>query len=275
MELIRGRVAAADPALEMAGSQALLRRASRGGAEHDALRIFRPTPMVAFGRSDANRPGFAAAAQACRDAGFTPVIRSAGGRAVACTSAALVLDHVQHDPSAQAGMTARFEDYGAMLADVLRDVGVDAHVGEVPGEFCPGAHSVSARGVVKLVGTAQRIVRDAWLFSSVLIIDDAPLLAPLLTSVYDALGLRFDPASVGAVSAEAPEVAVDLLEAALTAAYDERFGLADVGWDPAVIAEARENVADHRASGERHRLGSPPAQSGERAERQEGTARGQ
>lgn len=202
--------------------------------------------MVAFGRSDANRPGFPEAAKACRDAGFTPVIRSAGGRAVACTSATLVLDHVQHDPQAQAGMTARFEHFGAMLADVLHDLGIDAQVGEVPGEFCPGAHSVSARGEVKLVGTAQRIVRDAWLFSSVVIVDDAPLLAPLLTTVYDALGLRFDPASVGAVASEAPGVSIDLLEAALIAAYDEQFGLVEAVWDPPVVDEAWETVTDHR-----------------------------
>ncbi|WP_109473076.1 lipoate--protein ligase family protein [Ornithinimicrobium cavernae] len=245
MELIRGRVARADPALEMAASHALLRRSSRGASD-GALRVFRPTPMVAFGRSDANRPGFPSAVRACRDAGFDPVIRSAGGRAVACTSATLVLDHVQHDPQAQAGMTARFEDYGALLAGVLLDLGIDSRVGEVPGEFCPGAHSVSARGEVKLIGTAQRIVRDAWLFSSVVIVDDAPLLAPLLTTVYDALEIRFDPASVGAVATEAPDVSIDLLEAALTAAYDDRFGLEEADWDPTVIDEARANVADHR-----------------------------
>ncbi|USQ81557.1 lipoate--protein ligase family protein [Ornithinimicrobium faecis] len=247
MELIRGRVAEADPALEMSTSHALLRRTSRGGPQHDALRIFRPTPMVAFGRSDANRPGFPSAAAACHDAGFTPVIRSAGGRAVACSSATLILDHVQHDPGAQAGMTARFEDFGALLAGVLRDLGIESQVGEVPGEFCPGAHSVSARGEVKLVGTAQRIVRDAWLFSSVVIFDDALLLAPLLTTVYDALGIRFDPASVGSVASEAPSVSIDLLEAALTAAYDERFGLVEADWESAVLDEAKATVADHLA----------------------------
>lgn len=248
MELIRGRVAEDEPALEMSASQALLRRSSRGGPQHDALRIFRPTPMVAFGRSDANRPGFPAAIAACRDAGFTPVIRAAGGRAVACTAATLVVDHVQHDRVAQTGMTSRFEDVGALLAGVLRDLGIDSRVGEVPGEYCPGAHSVSARGEVKLVGTAQRIVRDAWLFSSVVIVDDAPVLASLLSTVYEALDLRFDPASVGAVASEAPGVSIDLLEAALTAAYDERFDLVEAPWDPAVLDEARASVADHQTS---------------------------
>jgi hypothetical protein len=48
---------------------------------------------------------------------------------------------------------------------------VDARVDEVPGECCPGAESVNARGQVKLVGTAQRLVRDAWMFSAVVILD--------------------------------------------------------------------------------------------------------
>src|SRR3546814_19728516 len=81
-------------------------------------------------------------------------------------------------------MDARFEDFGAMLAGVLRDFGVDARVGEVPGEYCPGAHSVNAHGTRKLIGTAQRMVKDAWLLSSIVQYDDAATLQPLLGDVY-------------------------------------------------------------------------------------------
>ncbi|KQZ75814.1 biotin/lipoate A/B protein ligase family protein [Nocardioides sp. Root151] len=242
MDLLRGRVADADPALEMAASHALLRRASRGEIDA-ALRVFRPTTMVAFGRRDTNRPGFPAAAQACRDAGFTPVVRASGGRAVACTTTALVIDHVQRDPTSLGGMDDRFEDYGAMLAGVLADFGIDARVGEVPGEYCPGAHSINARGEVKLIGTAQRMVRDAWLFSSVVIVDDAPSLQPLLARVYDALEVRFDPASVGAVATESG-VGVDVLEEAFIGAYDDRFGLTESAYGS--LDEARSMVDDHR-----------------------------
>lgn len=245
MELFLGRVADADPALEMAATTALLRRASRGELDA-ALRVFRPTPMVAFGRRDANRPGFPAASDACRRAGFTPVVRASGGRAVACTANAIVLDHVQHDPTSPGGMEARFEDFGRMLADVLADLGVDARVGEVPGEYCAGAHSVNAGGTVKLVGTAQRMVRGAWLFSSVVVFDDAARLRPLLVEVYDALELPFDPASVGAVATEAPGLAIDVLEQALVGAYDDRFGLVETRPDAALLAEASALVADHR-----------------------------
>lgn len=267
MQLLRGRVAAeADPTLEMAASHALLTRA-RSGQVESVLRVFRPTPMVAFGRRDANRPGFPAAASACLRVGFTPVVRATGGRAVACTPNALVLDHVQRAPGALGGiavdgasagdgsantvfggMEQRFETFGTMLADVLADVGIDARVGEVPGEFCAGAHSINARGTVKLIGTAQRVVRDAWFFSSVVITDDRDVIAPLLVEVYDALELPFDPASVGAVATEAPGTTIDLLEQAFIGAYDDRFGLVETRMDADLLTEAEVLRADHQVA---------------------------
>jgi len=231
----------------MALTGALLRRASRG--EHiGRLRVFRPSqPMVAFGRRDTRLPGFPAAVRLCREAGFVPVVRPTGGRAVACTTAALVVDHVARDPLAQAGMSKRFEEYGALLAGVLAEHGVDARVGEVPGEYCPGAHSVNARGEVKLIGTAQRIVRDAWLFSSVVVYDDADVLRPLLAGVYDALELPFDPVSVGAVADEAT-LTLDALEAAIGAAYAEHTGLVPTAPDQTTIAEAATLTGDYTVS---------------------------
>lgn len=235
-----------DPAMEMAFSHAVLRRASRGeiGA---TLRVYRAsTGVVAFGRRDTSRPGFADAAAGCRAAGFTPVVRAAGGRAVAHTRDALVVDHVSPDPLSPGGIDGRFRDFGEMFAGVLRGLGVDARVGEVPGEYCPGAHSVNARGAVKLVGTAQRVVRNAWLFSSVVIFDGAAELGPLLSRVYDALGLPFDPASVGAVRAEQPGLTLDQVERSLVGAYSSRFDLVPVGLDERTLAEARPLLADHR-----------------------------
>ena len=77
--------------------------------------------------------------------------------------------------------------------------------------------------------------------------DDVTVISPLLATVYDALGLAFDSASVGSVRAEAPTVSIDVVEAALISAYDDRFTLIDSAWDPAVLAVAGETVADHRA----------------------------
>lgn len=247
MELFLGSAADHDPAMEMAVSHALLRSASRGESG-GSLRVYVPGRMVAFGRRDTNRPGFPHAARACHAAGFTPVVRPSGGRAVACTPASLILDHVQRDVQSLGGMDARFEDYGAMLAGVLRDFDIDARVGEVPGEYCPGAHSINARGTVKLIGTAQRMVRNAWLFSSMVVLDEASVLQPLLAEVYDALEVPFDATSVGSVADEAPGVDARTVEQALIGAYDDRFGLAASSIDEATLAEARAMVPDHRIS---------------------------
>lgn len=231
----------------MALASAMLRRVSRG-VSGPALRVYRPSAgAVAFGRRDLRRPGLPDAVRAARDAGLHPVVRSPGGRAVAYSRQALVVDHVSPDPHWPSGLDTRFKEYGELWAGVLRALGLDARVGEVPGEYCPGSFSVNARGRVKLVGTAQRMVRGAWLFSAVLVFADADLLRPRLAAVYRALDLPFDQDSVGSVADEAPGLTLDLVEAAVLAAYDERLG----GLEPAapgddLLADAEAIVADHR-----------------------------
>lgn len=214
-----GDDAGADPLLDVTVAHALLRQASRG-ERGETVRIYRPAaPTVAFGRSDTRRDGIDAAVRACREAGFAPVIRAPGGRAVAYTRDAVAIDHIGPEPDPGRRLRRRFVEYGALLADVLHGLGVDARVGEVPGEYCPGAYSVNARGTVKLVGTAQRVVRDAWLFSAVVIVDGAADLRPVLRKVYDALDLPFDTGSVGSLRDEAGGVDVAAVESALRVAY--------------------------------------------------------
>jgi lipoate-protein ligase A len=249
VELFRGALGVGvDQALEVAVAHAMLRRVSRGESG-PAVRVYRPgTRVVAFGRRDTLLPGFPAAVRAVREAGFTPVLRAPGGRAVAYTERSLVVDHVGPDPGYLAGMDERFVGYAELWAGVLRNHGVGAQVGAVPGEYCPGAHSVNARGQVKLVGTAQRMVRGAWLFSAVAIFDDAEVLRPLLTDVYRLLELPFDDDSVGSVVAESREVSLDDFEAEVVAAYDDRFGLVPTPLTEDLLARARDLAADHRVA---------------------------
>lgn len=74
---------------------------------------------------------------------------------------AIVIDHVAADRDPQAGHDQRFEDFGGRMARVFRGLGIDARVGSVPGGYCPGAFRVNARETAKLVGTPQRITKDA------------------------------------------------------------------------------------------------------------------
>lgn len=234
-----------DEAIELARAHALVRRCGAGELD-EAIHIYRPlAPAVVFGRRDVRLPGFPAARRSAIEAGFQVAVRSVGGRAVAYTQNAIVIDHVRHETDAAAHVSARFAFYGDKVASTLRGLGVDARVGAVPGEYCPGAQSVNARGVTKLVGTAQRVVRDAWLFSMLITVDDHLRLRRVLQEVYAHLELEFDPASVGSVRDEVPTLDHAQLEEAL---------LADLGigqtsparLDPATMRVAQSLVEQHR-----------------------------
>lgn len=256
--LHRGPATDADPALELAIAHALVRRASDGEIE-EVLRVHRPpAPVTAFGRREVRLEGFPGAVGAARRAGFVPAIRATGGRAVAYTDRAIVVDHVSRDPDAAGRLDLRFETFGRMLAGAFRDLGVDARMGAVPGEYCPGPHSVNARGVVKLVGTAQRVVRRAWLFSSLVIVGGETRIRPLLTDVYERLDQDFDGASVGSLSGESPGLDVDAVEKALLAAYAGRWSLDPAPLDERTLERARELLPQHRVGPEVSGSGSRP-----------------
>ncbi|WP_307097835.1 lipoate--protein ligase family protein [Arthrobacter sp. V1I9] len=197
---------------------------ARAGDIGPTLRLYRPAPTVAFGQRDTRLPGFDAAAQACRDNGFEPLIRRAGGRAAAYHQGTLVVDHIEPDADAIAGSKSRFGYFGELFAETLRSIGVQAAVGEIPGEYCPGEYSVHGSAPaggpqVKLVGTAQRVVSGGWLFSSVIVVEDSAPIRRVLTESYAALGLEWDPATAGAVNDLVPGVDVAAVEDALLATY--------------------------------------------------------
>jgi octanoyl-[GcvH]:protein N-octanoyltransferase len=229
-----------DPALEVAVGHALLERAARG-AVGPTLRVYRPAATCAFGRLDTLAPGFGAAVVAARGHGFTPVLRQPGGHAAAYDAGALCLDHVRPEAEAIPQLQARFEAAGELFAAALRAVGVDARVGEIPGEYCPGQWTVSARGAVKLVGTAQRLVRGGSMLGAVVLVRGGARVRAVLEDVNAALGLEWDPATAGAAEDEVPGLSVDAVEAAVLDAYAAAFGPFDGGaLDAATIARARE-----------------------------------
>ncbi len=106
-----------------------------------------------------------------------------------------------------------------MLVGALRTLGVDAALGPVPGEYCPGEFSINDGHGHKLVGTAQRLVRGGALFGTVILVADPEPIREVLTAVYEQLGLSWDPGTVGAVQTTAPGVTVDDVHAAVRAAY--------------------------------------------------------
>jgi octanoyl-[GcvH]:protein N-octanoyltransferase len=232
------------PALEVAVSHALVERAN-DGTLGPVVRLYRPAPTLAFGRLDVLRPGFAAAAAAARELGFEPVVRAPGGHAVAYHGGCLGIDEAIPERDPIAGLQDRFAASGALLAEALRTLGVDARVGRVAGEFCAGDFTVGARGRVKLVGTAQRVVRHASLLAASVAVTGGGVLRDALAAVYDPLELDWDPGTAGAIEDDVPGVTVDDVERAVLEAYAARFELIEATLDAGTLAVAEQLEPRH------------------------------
>lgn len=247
VDLVEGR-AGEDPALDLALAPALLARVA-AGVRPGLVRAYRPWPTVAFGRRDSFLPGFEQATAAAGRHGFAPVIRSAGGRAAAYHQDCLVIEEIISAADATSGIQDRFAGEAESQAQALRGLGVDARVGAVPGEYCPGEFSVNARGQRKLIGAAQRIIRGAWLFSSVVVVDGSAGLAAVLEDVYAALALDWNPASVGAIADErAGAVTVGEIQDALLSALAARYRLAPARLSADDLTAGRELLDRHRVA---------------------------
>ncbi|EON22327.1 putative lipoate-protein ligase A [Nocardioides sp. CF8] len=233
-------------ATNLALGHLLARRAEREDS-FEALHVYRPSGRsVVFGRRETRAPGFGAAVRAATAAGFEPLVRATGGRAVAYTEQTVVVHHVRHDEEPIGGHDARFVEIGHRLVDVMRTLGVEARLGAVPGEYCPGAHSVNARGETKLIGTAQRVLRQAWLFASLVVVGDEEELRPVLTEVYGHLGQDFDAASVGSLSAENPALEPGAVARALLTAFAGATPTLPISALGELLDDADQLAGDHR-----------------------------
>jgi lipoate-protein ligase A len=162
----------------------------------DILRVHVPAPTAAFSRRDTRRPGFPAAASAARELGFEPVVRPSGGQLAAYHGGSVVVDHVVRS-TGLGDVGARFAVFAELHAQALRGWGVDVRVGMVPDEYCPGEFSLNLGGRTKLAGSAQRVTRDGWLFSTVFQVSGSAPVRELLVRAYRELDYPFDPATVG------------------------------------------------------------------------------
>jgi lipoate-protein ligase A len=133
-----------------------------------------------------------------------------------------------------------------MHASILRGLGLDARIGEVPGEYCPGKFSVSAGGKTKIVGSAQRLTREGWLFSTVIQVSGAAVLRDALVAASAALGYDLDPGTVGAVEDTVPNVTTGQVTRAVT---DEYAAIADELWPglPGEVVQALAEAVRERA----------------------------
>ena len=248
IHVIRGGFPQPDE-MDTAVSHAALRLVARGEIP-ETLRLHRPAAVVAFGPRDRVATGFGPAVTAARALGFGAIERLAGGRAAVFHQGTLAFSWAIPDPSPRQGIRPRFEEIAGIMAEAFRSLGVDARVGEVPGEYCPGEHSVNARGKAKLMGVGQRVVADAAHVGGVVVVTGGDRVREVLLPVYEALQLEWDPATVGSLEVEVPGTTWEKVEAAILEAFASRYELEDGDLTEETLALARELVP-------RHAVGTP------------------
>jgi len=210
--VVRGRAPAVDA--DRAVNRRLLSVAAEG---RPAVRVARPHQQVAFGRRDTRSDGYGQARRAARERGYPPVERDVGGRAVAYTGSTLAFLRATPVDERTISVDDRYERTTRAVQAALAGVGADLDRGEPPDAFCPGTHSLQGRG--KVAGLAQRVRREAATTAGVVVVRDAAEIAAVLGPVYDALGVAFDPGSVGSVARaggpDDPEQVARAVESAL------------------------------------------------------------
>lgn len=193
MRVLRGRAESVEADRER--TDRMVERAAETGQPE--LRVWTPHCHVAFGRRDANTEGYDRARTLARELGYPAVERRVGGRAVVYTGATVAFSRAI--PGAdRTAIGARYADAIERIRDALASLGVDASEGEPEGAFCPGTHSLQARG--KIAGLAQRVRRDVAVVGGIVVVCDHEAIAAVLDPVYGALGVPFAPEAVGSVA---------------------------------------------------------------------------
>jgi lipoate-protein ligase A len=227
-----------EPVLDTAVSHALLRRVA-AGAQPESLRLYTPENVLLFSSLDARRPGFPRAVELARTMGFEAVIRLAGGHAAAFLSESLAFAWARPDPDAHLHIRARFEHLAEWIRASLRRLGLDARIGPLPGEYCPGEFSVNLAGRVKVMGVGQRVIRGGAHVGGVLTLAQTEALRAVLIPIYEALEIEFRPETAGGVRDLEPDLdAGTVLEAMGEVLRQQGYELEPHHFDDAMRSDA-------------------------------------
>lgn len=239
------------PEIGPALSRVLLEQVSQG-TRPATIRLSRPGRVIAFGRRDVVAPGYRNAVRAAAAGGFPGMERISGGRAAAFSEGALSLTLTLPDANPAKRTSQRFEQWTGLLREAFTELGADARIGPVPAEYCPGEFSVNAGGRIKLAGVGQRMIRGGAHIGFVIMVSGSGIVAGVLGPVYEALGLDFDPASVGSLEDELPGIGRGEVERAILNRIEAALGsagtpLIEAELDRPTLEEAESRAEDFRS----------------------------
>ena len=232
------------PGMDVAVSHATLSAAARGDLE-STFRLHVPGRVLAFGRADRVQAGYQRAVRAARAHSYEPVERLAGGRAAVFHESTLAFSWALPDSNPRDGIRQRFEVISGVIATAFKSLGLDARIGEIPGEYCPGEWSVNIGGRVKVMGVGQRLVRGAAHIGGVVVVDGARDIRNVLIPVYRALKLDWDPRTTGALADRSPGLDNKKVAKAIIAALSERYDVHRGELSDQVVQEAKTLLPEH------------------------------
>lgn len=211
-----------------------------GPAWSQLVHIYVPrSPTVAFSGRDLRSPGITKATELAREAGFEPVVRSPGGRMVAYDSGAVVIDHLDSTTDIRQAGSSTFAANADSHVRVLRALGdVDARIGEVDGEYCPGEFSINVEGDTKVVGSAQRVTATGSLFSTVVQVVVSDRVRAVITDVSEALGYDLRQSSIAGLADYVPALTADEVAAAFVTDYRGRLDMTGGQLPAEIVAHA-------------------------------------
>jgi octanoyl-[GcvH]:protein N-octanoyltransferase len=173
------------------------------------VRLRRPSPTAAFSPQDTTHPDFEQIKDMARAQGFEPVERGTGGRLTMFDEHALAITIIWPHAEPHAFTLRRYEVFSALLSGALAELGLDARVGELNNEYCPGKYSINAEGRVKLVGIAQRMNRHCVQMGAIISVDRSEKACAAIAEAYQMMGLPFDPSTYGAITELVPSLTYD------------------------------------------------------------------
>lgn len=219
-------------------------RAVGAGSLPEVVRIHETAEILAFGRHDTIAPGYPDAVAAARAAGFTPIERLAGGRAAVFHPGTLAFSWAMPESDPRSGVSERFQEIADIMVEAFRTLGVDARIGELEGEYCPGAYSVHAHGM-KIMGVGQRLVRGAAHVGGVVSVLDGSRIRDVLIPVYRELGLEWRPSTAGALDELVPGVTLDRVRKAIVESFSRRLSLRPGPIPEQIVDEGRDLAGSH------------------------------
>lgn len=235
------------PASNTAISAALLSLTAES-KQPETLRLFVPSPVLAFGPQDLRCENFSKAVDYSFKHGFSPVKRLAGGRAAVFHRGTLGFSWTIPDDSPQQNVESRFKLVSKLILDSLKALGYSANVGEVPGEYCPGQYSINIEGRYKVMGVGQRIVRGAAHIGGVLVIDDQDSIRSVLVDVYRQLDIQWDPNTVGSLNQKIlgeKRTTVEIVREAIISVFESEFDIRKDVLSKSVVELSRSLEKSH------------------------------